>query len=92
MYFTLNIHVEVEARRAQPLARHAGAAVLAKQNLDPVQRAEKLELVTESTREALKTLVSESILQLDGLGTEVHALVVQVVDVEGGLLPSRRND
>ena len=92
MYFTLNVHIEVEVRRAGPLDRHASASVLIDPSLNAAQRAEKLEAVTESTQEALEALLSANILKLDWAGTEVHALHIQVVDVEGGLLPPRPKD
>ncbi|PDQ35125.1 MAG: hypothetical protein B5766_07325 [Candidatus Lumbricidophila eiseniae] len=92
MYFTLNVHVEVEVRRGQPLGRHAGTSVLVDRSLNAAQRAEKLEVVTESTQGALETLLAANVLKLDWAGTEVHALHIEVVDIEGGLLTPRPND
>lgn len=92
MYFTLNVHVEVEVRRSAPLDRHASASVMLDPNLDAVERAEKLEAVAASTQDALETLLAANILKLDWAGTEVHALHIEVVDVEGGLLANRATD
>lgn len=82
MYITINIALEVEVFNADRVERWAQAAVLRDEALDDAERDAVAGDVAESTEQAVTKLVRASIDGLEPAGMEVHAAIVEIVDVD----------